>query len=179
MTIPAPAPSPAPDPVQMQAAYQQAFKLLQQSRYDQSIKAFRAFLLAHPGSEYADKAQFWLAEACFVSGRYAEAMQEYVKLLRQYPHSLKSAQAKLKIGYSFQELGQLNEARTMFTLLIDQHPDTTAARLARERLASLAALPAGTQGPAAAEGTSIAPPAAEPPGGAPVDPAADAATDIR
>ena len=50
----------ASDPTQARAAYQQALDLLKQSQYNQSIEALRKFLLAHPRTEYADNAQYWL-----------------------------------------------------------------------------------------------------------------------
>ncbi|MGI9228530.1 MAG: tol-pal system protein YbgF [Gammaproteobacteria bacterium] len=133
----------SPNPVQAEADYQHAFKLLQQSLYDQSIKAFQAFLQSHPENESADKAQFWLAEAYFVTGAHNEALVEYLNLIANYPDSQKITHAKLKIGRSYQELGQLDAARVILTQLIDDHPSTTAARLAQERLDMLATQPSG------------------------------------
>ena len=69
------------DPERIQADYQNAFNLLKQSRYDRSITAFREFLARYPDTEYADKAQFWLAEAYHVNSRFDQALVEYNVLL--------------------------------------------------------------------------------------------------
>lgn len=128
------------DPIQARADYQQAFELLKQSLYEQSIKAFREFLLRHPDSEYADNAQYWLGEAYFINGGFDQALVEYRALLQNYPDSQKRSQAQLKIGYCQHELGQIEQAKTQLEKLIRQHPGTTAARLAQDRLKKIAAI---------------------------------------
>ena len=128
----------AVDPEQAQAEYQNAFNLLKQSLYDRSVAAFREFLARHPGSEYADNAQFWLGEAYFVNGLFEQALQEYNALLLNYPDSPKLAQAKLKAGFCQHELGLIEPARQQLEELIQQYPGTTAARLAQDRLRQLA-----------------------------------------
>ena len=128
------------DPEQARADYQQAFRLLKQSRYDQAVKAFREFLVLHPDSEYADSAQFWLGEVYYVNSLFDQALLEYTNLIRNYPDSRKLAQAKLKAGFCRHELGQIDQARKELQELIQQHPGTTSARLAEDRLRSLAAI---------------------------------------
>ena len=126
------------EPEQVRAQYQNAFDLLKQSLYEQSVSAFREFLVRHPGSEYADNAQFWLGEAYFVNGLFEQALQEYNALLLNYPDSPKLAQAKLKAGFCQHELGLIEPAKQQLEELIQQYPGTTAARLAQDRLRQLA-----------------------------------------
>ncbi|MBT7951909.1 MAG: tol-pal system protein YbgF [Gammaproteobacteria bacterium] len=126
------------DPVQIRAQYQQAFKLLKQSQYEQAIKAFREFLLSNPQSEYSDNAQYWLGEAFYVTRQFEPALEEYNKLLENYPDSKKLTHSLLKIGFCYHELGQLDEAVVRLEKLKQQHPGTTAARLAEERLKKIA-----------------------------------------
>ncbi len=128
------------DPDQARADYQLAFRLLKQSRYDQSVRAFREFLALHPDSEYADSAQFWLGETYYVNSLFDQALLEYTNLVRNYPDSRKLAQAKLKAGFCRHELGQIDQARKQLQELIQQHPGTTSARLAEDRLKQLAAI---------------------------------------
>jgi len=127
------------DPLKARADYQQAFNLLKQSLYEQAIKAFHEFLATHPRSEYADDAQYWLGEAHYVNREFEPALAEYQKLVTGYPDSQKLTQALLKIGYSLQELGRVDEARAALQDLVQRYPGTSAARLAEERLATLAA----------------------------------------
>jgi len=120
--------------VQIQAEYQQAFKLLKRSQYDQAIKAFNTFLQAHPENQYSDNAQYWIAEALYVKRQYEDAIKEYNNLLANYPESQKVPHGLLKIGYSYQELGKADEAKLWYTDVRQRFPGTTASRLANDRL---------------------------------------------
>ncbi len=128
-------------PVQIQAEYQEAFRLLKQSRYDQAIRSFTEFLSAYPDSEYADNAQYWLAEAYYVTRDFEPALEQYNKLVNNFPDSQKRTHGMLKIGYTLQELGRPEEAKAQLQKLMQEYPGTTAARLADERLQKINAGP--------------------------------------
>lgn len=128
----------AVDPVLVEAAYRHAFELLKQSLYDPAIKAFREFLVRYPGSEHADNAQFWLAEAYYVNNRFGQALVEYSTLVQRYPDSPKLAQATLKAAFCQHEMGQVDGARRQLDEIIQQYPGTTAASLAQDRLTRIA-----------------------------------------
>lgn len=115
-------------------AYQQAFDLLKSGRYDDSLTAFNDFLIKYPNSNYADNAQYWLGETYYVRRHFEPAIIEYEKLIQNYPKSQKLTHALLKIGYSYHELGQIDKAKATLEDLKNRYPDTTAARLAEERL---------------------------------------------
>ena len=68
----------------------------------------------------------------------SNAIAEYERLTNNYPQSQKYTHALLKIGYSYQELGLINEAKQYLEMLVKQYPDTTASRLAQTRLQQLA-----------------------------------------
>ncbi len=129
-----------PDPIQARADYVQAFKLLKQSLYKQSVRAFREFLRRYPDSEDADNAQFWLGEAYYVNSLFNQALIEYSALLQNYPDSQKRSQAQLKLAYSLHRLGQIEPAKKQLEELIQRYPGTTAARLAQDRLKKIAAI---------------------------------------
>ncbi len=122
------------DPIKEQDAYQTAFNLLKAGRYDQAGTAFDGFLREYPKGKYSDNAQYWLGEAYYVTRRFEPAMGEFKKLLAGFPESPKLTHALLKIGYIYDELGQCAEAEKTLNDLVARFPQTTAARLARERL---------------------------------------------
>lgn len=128
----------AVDPELVEAAYRHAFELLKQSLFDPAIKAFREFLARYPGSEHADNAQFWLAEAYYVNSRFGQALVEYSTLVQRYPDSPKLAQATLKAAFCQHEMGQVDGARRQLDQIIQQYPGTTAASLAQDRLTRIA-----------------------------------------
>lgn len=114
--------------------YKNAFILLKQGKYDESIVAFEVFLQTYPQSEYATNAQYWLAEANYVSGRYPQAFAEFLKVINDYPTSSKLADAKLKLGLIHYELGQYEEARIELNQVRAQFPKSSVADLAQKRL---------------------------------------------
>ncbi len=118
-------------------AYSAAFELLKEGRYARSIKAFETFLKQYPGSQYVDNAQYWMAEANYVSREYKTALTEFEKLIAQHPDSTKIPGARLKIGYVYYELKNWPEARASLEKVIKLYPDTSVAKKARERLARM------------------------------------------
>lgn len=115
-------------------AYRDAFDLLKNGQYDKSIAAFNRFLADYPQSIYASNAQYWLAEANYVSSNYERATAEFNKVIEQYPDSSKVPDARLKLGFTYYELEQWDRARAVLDEVIRQHPNTTVARLAESRL---------------------------------------------
>lgn len=118
--------------------YKSAFTLLKQGKYDDSIVAFNGFLQTHAASKYASNAQYWLAEANYVSKKYPQALAEFSKVIEQYPASSKVADAKLKLGFTHYELGQYEESRVELTRLRAQFPNSSVASLAQQRLERMA-----------------------------------------
>ena len=125
-------------PEQIQQEYRQAFNLLKQARYNEAIMALRGFLTRHPDSEFAANAQFWLAEVYYVNSLFGLALAEYSALTQRYPDSPKLTQAKLKAAFCRHELGQAEVAIQQLEDLVREHPGTTAASLAQDRLAAIA-----------------------------------------
>ena len=115
-------------------AYRDAFLLLKQRRYDESITAFETFLQNYPNSKYAANAQYWLSEANYVTKRYDIALAEFQKVIDSYPTSSKVPDARLKIGYTQYEVGLYDEARVTLTRLRAQYPNSTVSGLAQQRL---------------------------------------------
>ena len=125
------------DPVREQQDYQDAFNLLKVGRYHDAAKAFRAFLTSYPGGEFVDNARYWLGETYYVNRQFEAAMREFQELIAQFPQSPKFTHAMLKVGYIHHELGRPEQARQALLELVERHPDSTAAGLARKRLKRL------------------------------------------
>ena len=115
-------------------AYEASFNLLRQGRYQESIKAFTAFLKKYPAGSYSDNAQYWLGEANYVSRRYKQALKEFDKVIKKFPNSSKVADAMLKSGFTWYELKQWDKARTMLQGVVQRFQGSAAAQLASTRL---------------------------------------------
>ena len=122
------------DIVQEQKAYQQAFDLLRNLRYDKSIVSFRSFLKSYPDGRYAHIAQYWIGEANYAQRNFKNAITDYQVLIKRYPSSPKLAEAMLKISYSYYELKNLSKADMNLQRLIKAYPNSTEAGQARNLL---------------------------------------------
>lgn len=116
------------------ANYQASFELLKQGRYKEASGALKQFMVAFPDSALSDNAQYWLAETHYVSQSYDKALREFTVVVDKYPQSRKIPDALLKIGYCNYELKRFAEARTALKRVVAEYPETTAARLAGQRL---------------------------------------------
>jgi tol-pal system protein YbgF len=116
------------------ANYQAAFELLQSGRYDEAANAFRQFLVSFGDSPLADNAQYWLAETAYVNRRFSQALPMFQRVLDDFPNSRKAPDALLKIGYANYELQNWAAARSFLMRVVEEFGDTTAARLAQQRI---------------------------------------------
>jgi len=143
----APAPGTAPaDPAAAQAAaappavapreaaYQKAFGILKEGRYPEAIRELKAFLTAYPSGEYSDNAQYWLAEAFYVTKDPAAARSAFDTVIKSYPQSSKVADAMLKLGFIDYDIGQYAQARATLSEVMRTYPNSSAAKLAEKRL---------------------------------------------
>ncbi|MGB5246569.1 MAG: tol-pal system protein YbgF [Woeseia sp.] len=117
--------------------YQAAFEMLKEQRYEQAGMAFRQFLVSFPESQLADNAQYWLAESHYVSGEFQKALGQFKIVVDKFPRSRKVPDALLKMGYCNYELKRWNDARASLQRVQAEFSDTTAARLAEQRLARM------------------------------------------
>jgi tol-pal system protein YbgF len=132
-SAPPPAAPPRPSGTDQQN-YQAAFDLIQARKYPEATKAFNDFLAAFPTSPLADNAQYWLGETYYVQRQFSPALAQFQKIVDQYPNSAKLGDALLKIGYCQNELGDKKAAQATFEQVTKKFPNTTAARLASQRL---------------------------------------------
>lgn len=114
--------------------YQAAFELLKQGRYKEAGGALGQFMVAFPNSSLSDNAQYWLAETHYVSQSYEKALPAFTVVVEKYPQSRKIPDAFLKIGYCNYELKRYGAARKALQSVVTSYPETTAARLAGQRL---------------------------------------------
>lgn len=128
---------PEVDPAIEQDRYRAAFNLLKEGRYNQATEAFQDFIRDYPAGSYTDNAQYWLGETFYVTRQFQPALTEFNRVVNDHKDSPKLTHALLKIGYIRHELGDSEGAVKTLEGLMAQHPKSTAARLARERLSRI------------------------------------------
>ena len=79
-------------------------------------------------------AQYWLAESHYVTQKFDEALGAFEVVINDHPRSRKVPDALLKMGYCNYELERWEAARNALRRVQGEYPETTAARLAGQRL---------------------------------------------
>jgi tol-pal system protein YbgF len=116
-----------------------------------AVAGFREFLRRYPDHELADNAQYWIGEAHFSLSRghanaglpdrakeeLERAVQEFRKVIANYPRGDKAPTALYKEALALLELKQAGVAQARLQYLIENFPQAEEAPLARERLATL------------------------------------------
>jgi tol-pal system protein YbgF len=120
-----------------QAAYQKAFGLMRDLRYEQAITAFRQFLKRYPSGTNAHAAQYWIGEALYAKRNFKQAIPEYQRLMDTFPKSPKVPDAMYKLGSSHREMGNSAAATKILQSLVKNYPKTDEAEQARKLLQKL------------------------------------------
>ncbi len=119
--------------------YTKAYDILMAGDNETAVGAFEKFLNEYPLGPYSDNAQYWQGEANYVSRRFTEAVDSFKAVVKKFPDSVKVPDAKLKIAFALFEQEKFDESRTELEALIENYPETSAARLATKRLKSMSA----------------------------------------
>lgn len=117
--------------------YQQAYDTLRNGHNAQAVNMFEGLLADFPAGEFADNAQYWLAEAHKINRDYDKARAAFSRVVSQYPNSSKVPDALLKLGYIESDLQNQAKARDYLTRVVTSYPGTTAAHLASKKLAQM------------------------------------------
>ncbi|OUD13289.1 tol-pal system protein YbgF [Thioflexithrix psekupsensis] len=114
--------------------YQQGFNFVQTEQFNSAITVFKQLLDTYPKGNYADNAQYWIAESHYALRQLDQALVAFTGLLTQYPTSTKRSHALLKIGYTYYEQRNYLSARATLEQVISEYPNSSTARLAQARL---------------------------------------------
>jgi tol-pal system protein YbgF len=148
---PAPGARPATNALQPQDIYQAAYIDFSKGSYALAMAGFREFLRRFPEHALAGNAQYWIGEAYFSQARAAanagqadkvtpeleNAVQEFRKVLANYPRSEKAPTALYKEALALLELKQPAVAQQRLEYLVTNFPQAEETPLAKERLATL------------------------------------------
>jgi tol-pal system protein YbgF len=130
-TTTAPPSGPAPAPREL---YSQAYADYARGNYDLAIQGFTEYIKQFPSTDFTDNAQYWVGESLYGKKQFAEAIEAWNALFRDYPSSDKLPDARVKKGMALERLGRRSQALVEYRYVIDRFPNSPAARIARERL---------------------------------------------
>ena len=122
------------DPEVVKAAYKAAFTLIRERQYDESIVALLAFVKDFPQGSLVGNAHYWLGEVYMVQGDASLAALSFEHVIGEFPQHRKIPDALYKAGVAYQNLGNIDKANQMLQRVLLEYPDSSAARLAQERV---------------------------------------------
>jgi tol-pal system protein YbgF len=121
--------------------YSDALRDLTNGSYDRSRREFQEYIVAHPSTELASNAQFYLGEIAFAQRDYTQALTDFDKVLRDYSQSFKRTPAKYKKGLTLLALGRNAAGISQLREVIREYPGTEEAKLARAKLHQMGVAP--------------------------------------
>jgi tol-pal system protein YbgF len=125
--------------------YNNALRDYNAAKYDLAQQQFVDYMKFYSTTDLAGNAQFYLADILYRQGDFGRAVQEYDKVLEQYPGGNKAAAAQLKKGFALLEIGQRDAGMRELRSLIGRYPRTIEATQARDRLKKLGAAPTASK----------------------------------
>ena len=125
---------PKEDPMKL---YQRAFETFQAKKMEDAQLLFQQFVNENPAHEYADNAYYWMGEIYYTQGEYNLAVGEFQKVPELYPGGNKVPDALLKVGLCYLGMNNSKNAEKTLKQLIDAYPQSNAAQLGRQKLASI------------------------------------------
>jgi tol-pal system protein YbgF len=125
--------------------YEAAFRLYRSGDYSAAVERFQAFVQAHPQSDYADNALFWMGECHQKLGDFVLAAVTFERVHKEFPNGNKVPDALYRQAIALIEIGRQkgerveyeSAAREVLQRIIDEHPRSERVDEARTQLQKL------------------------------------------
>jgi len=125
--------------------YEAAFRLYRAGDYQSAVARFQAFVQAHPDSDYADNALFWMGECHQKLGDFVLAAVTFERVHKEFPAGNKVPDALYRQAVALVEIGRQkgerveyeSAAREVLQRILDEYPRSERADEARTLLSKL------------------------------------------
>ena len=117
--------------------YSNGLRDITSGKYDLARQEFQDYLKYYGDTDLASNAQFYLGEIAYSQKNYDQAVNEFDKVLNNYPKSFKLAPARLRKGMALIELGQKTSGVRELREVVKRYPGTDEERKARAKLKEL------------------------------------------
>ena len=124
-------------PASEKEVYASAIELMRARAFDQSAIAFESVIVNYPNGQYTPNAFYWLGELYLAMADQERARQNFVQVLRLYPDHEKVPDALYKLGVLYHGLGDVEQARRYLARVQSEHPQSSAATLAKKYAAEI------------------------------------------
>lgn len=117
-----------------QDAYNAAFQLIRERKFEEALVAMESFAQAYPESELVLDARFWRGQVFDVLGRDEEAIEAFKSLTLVAPDYRRILQVKVKLGKLLIKNQDVMNGRKILQEVITQSPESVEAGLASREL---------------------------------------------
>jgi tol-pal system protein YbgF len=128
---------PRPAPAGPGELYRRSLESLRGGHHAEAEAGFREFLRLFANHDFADNAQYWLAECYYDQKDYPTAVREFRRVMEKYPQGNKVPDALLKLSFCHLALGSTEVAKQTLEQLVHSYPGHGAATLATAKLTEL------------------------------------------
>lgn len=118
-----------------------ALKLFTEEKYDEAADLMDSLAVDYPESPYAANALYWQGNALYAADELKASVTVQDRLIKRYPKHARVPEAMLSKAAAQIGLGQKSAATATLKAVVKAYPGTDAAKVAQERLASLAKKP--------------------------------------
>ena len=122
------------DPEAAKVAYKAAYALIRKRQFDASVVALLAFVKNFPQSDLVGNAYYWLGEVYMVQGDASLAVVSFEYVISKFPQHRKIPDALYKAGVAYQNTGNVDKANQLLQRVLAEYPESSAARLALEKV---------------------------------------------
>ena len=95
-------------------AYDKAYNLLKEGKYEEAEQAFLSFMEKYPTSTLIGNANYWLGESYYARQKWAEAAGLFADGFTKYKDNTKAPDSMFKLGLTMKQMDKTKEACTAF-----------------------------------------------------------------
>ena len=106
---------------------QEGRQKLAQGDFSGAQNLFQQYLTLQPEADDVGEVSFWLGEAYFVKGAYADAADAYIQSMRTDRDGVKAPDAMIRLAASLRELGNKDQACQTLDSFLSQYPNASEA----------------------------------------------------
>lgn len=135
--VPASSPSTAPAWKSPEEMYEFAVGQVKAGSPKKGRETLSDFVAQNPGHKLVPNALYWKGESYYAEKDYENAILSFQDVVDKYPAGDKAPDAVYKQGLAFLALKDAKNAKILFNLVVSKYPKSTAAGLAKKKLAEI------------------------------------------
>jgi TolA-binding protein len=124
----------ADSPYAPQAIYEQGWAQQSQDKLDEAIKLYETVIAKATNQEVAARAQYMIGEIQFQKKDHKEAIKSFYRVVAGYGYPRWQADAMYEAARCFEVLKMKDKAIEQYRELVEKHPQSDKAAMAKERI---------------------------------------------